>query len=146
MTRTFVRELLGVTLVLHGLANAVMPMRALDEAAPGVWMMPATIVYELAILGFVIAGLAVMHVGVLRRAALPAVWVGGLAGLTAHVLKPDPDLWVGMIFSSTLPVVTTLFALTESNVGRGSCSWGRIAPVYTVMIGSSGCSEPTSTT
>lgn len=36
MTRTFVRALLGVTLVLHGPANAVMTMRALDVAAPGV--------------------------------------------------------------------------------------------------------------
>jgi hypothetical protein len=137
MKRTVVRELLGMTLVLHGLANAVMPMRALDVAAPGVWLMPATIVYELAILGFVIAGLGMLHVGVLRRATLPAVWIGGLAGLAAHVMKPDADLWVGMIFSSTLPVVTTLFALTESTETvhrREAVAWHRVGVLFGTSV------------
>jgi uncharacterized protein YndB with AHSA1/START domain len=129
MKRTLVREVLGVTLVLHGLANAVMPMRAIDAAGPGSWLASTMLIYELAILGFVAAGLGVMHVAVLRRLALPAVWIGGIAGLGAHLLKPDPDLWIGVAFSSTLPFLTTIFVLTEPAVRPGgghAVAWRRV--------------------
>ncbi len=132
MRRRFVRKLLGVTLLLHGLANAVMPMRALDAGPPGVWMMPATVVYEIAILAFVAAGLGVLGLGALRRAAIPAAWAGGLAALAAHALRPDPDLWIGLVLSSTLPMLTTLFVLTAAAPephGHRTMAWHRLGVV-----------------
>jgi hypothetical protein len=106
----FVRVLLGTGLVLHGLGNAVLPLRGADAIAPGTWMPFMTALYVVAIVGFVAAGLGVLGVPLLRRVSAITVFAAGAAALGAQLWQGDTDLWPGMMFSVTLPVATILHA------------------------------------
>lgn len=70
---------LGVMLVLHGLANTVWPLRAVDVVRPGVWTPGVDAIYFAAVVGFVAAGLAVLG---------------------------DRDLWMGPVLSVVLAGAT----------------------------------------
>lgn len=100
---------LGIALVLHGLANTVLPLRGADAAAPGAWFPPVTALWVLAILGFVAAGLGVLGVRPLRRLIMPASLMAGVAALGAQFWHPDTDLWPGVVLSASLPLLATLF-------------------------------------
>jgi hypothetical protein len=110
--------LLGAGLVLHGLANAVLPLRGIDMAAPGVWMPAMTALYVMAIVGFVAAGLGLLGVRPLGRFVIPAAWVAGLSALAAQQRDPAADLWAGIVLSTTLPVMATLYAVTSPDTGQ----------------------------
>ena len=104
--------LLGTLLILHGLANGVLPLRGIDVAGPGSWLHGVALLYVLAIFGFTAAGLGVLGVRPLNRLAVPAVWIAALAALAAQLRAPSGDLWFGVVLSTALPVVTTLLLVT----------------------------------
>ncbi len=110
MTYKAVRLGLGIALVLHGLGNAVLPLRGIDATAPGHWSLAVVMAYTLAIVGFVAAGLAVLGVRPLSGRAFPVAAVAGVAALAAQLHAAAPDLWVGVALSLLLPVVTGLWA------------------------------------
>src|SRR5690242_11013088 len=83
-SRRLVFGLLGIVLLLHGLANSVFPLRGVDAGGVGDWLEPVILVWVVAVIGFVAAGLGVLGVRPLDRAIVPAVFAGGLAGLTAQ--------------------------------------------------------------
>jgi hypothetical protein len=101
---------LGTSLIVHGLGNAVLPLRGADVIAPGTWMPFMTALYVAAMVGFVAAGLGVLGVPLLRRFAAITVFAGGVAALGAQLWQGDSDLWPGVIFSVTLPVAAILYA------------------------------------
>jgi hypothetical protein len=45
--RSLIATLLGIVLVLHGLGNAVLPLRGVDVAAPGSWIAAIALLYVL---------------------------------------------------------------------------------------------------
>jgi menaquinone-dependent protoporphyrinogen oxidase len=118
LARRVVRASLGTTLVLHGLANAVLPMRAIDAVEPGVWGPAAGALYVGAIAGFVAAGLAVLGVRPLRRLESSLAIAAGLCALVAQVILRSGDLWVGVVLSLTLPAMVLLWSFKESSRSR----------------------------
>jgi hypothetical protein len=104
------RMALGIALVLHGLANAVFPLRGLGALSPGEWSLPMAILVAVAIVGFVAAGLGVLGVRPLTRVVLETVFAAGAASLVAHALLGDGDLWTGVVLTVTLPLVTARWA------------------------------------
>lgn len=51
---------LGIALIVHGLGNAVLPLRGADVLGPGSWIPFMTALYVAAIVGFVAPGLGVL--------------------------------------------------------------------------------------
>src|SRR5512145_942675 len=97
--RSMTRPVLGLVLLLHGLANAVLPMRGIDAAGPGVWIPAVALLYVLAIAGFAAAGLGVLGVRPLRRFVAPSVWIAAISASFAQLRAPQGDLWVGVALS-----------------------------------------------
>ena len=111
--RSGVRILLGVALIAHGLANAVLPLRGADWIAPGSWSYPILLLYILAIIGFVKVGLGVLGVRPLAGDLTAMVLFAGLCSLIAQIALGHPDLWAGVVLSLLLPVFTVLFVAIE---------------------------------
>jgi hypothetical protein len=109
MARTFARIALGTALVLHGLGNAVLPLRGVDQLGPGQWSAWIIVLYELAILGFVAAGLGVLGIRMLRRVAREAAIVSGAASLIGWFELGQRDLWLGLILNVLLPYLTIVW-------------------------------------
>lgn len=116
--RRLLRAALGLTLVLHGLANAVLPMRGIDAIEPGVWGAARATLYVGAIAGFVAAGLAVLGVRPLRALTSPLAVAAGVCALASHVLLRSADLWVGVALSLALPGAVLLWSRTEATRAR----------------------------
>jgi hypothetical protein len=93
------RIVLGVMLVLHGLANTVWPLRALDVVRPGVWAPGVDAIYFGAIVGFVGAGLAVLGVRPLRWLTPWDAVVGAACSLVSYAVLGHHDLWAGPLLS-----------------------------------------------
>jgi hypothetical protein len=103
------RIALGIALVLHGLGNAVLPLRGVDHLAPGQWSAGMILLYEVAILGFIAAGLGVLGIRILRGVAGGVAMVSGAASLMAWFALGQRDLWLGMMLSALLPCLTVLW-------------------------------------
>jgi hypothetical protein len=99
---------LGLAMLVHGLGHAVLPLRGVDVVAPGVLAPAITVLYVIAMLGFVAAGLGMLGVRPLSRVVVPIALMAGVGGLGAQVWRADPTLWTGIILSATLPVLATL--------------------------------------
>jgi hypothetical protein len=110
------RWILTTALIAHGLGNSVLTLRGVDALAPGVWFAPVTAVCVTAIVGFVVAGLAVAGVRLLRPLASPAAVAAGASALAGYVGLRDADLWPGVLLSLTLPVGVVIWATTTSPV------------------------------
>jgi hypothetical protein len=106
LLRTTLHTALGIALLLHGLANAVFPLRGVGTLPAGDWSLPLTLLYVVAIVGFVAAGLGVLGVRPLTRLVLSTAFAGGAASLIAHAVLGDRDLWLGMALSAALPFLT----------------------------------------
>ncbi|MEQ1759387.1 MAG: hypothetical protein ABL986_13785 [Vicinamibacterales bacterium] len=107
--QTPARVALGTILLLHGLANTVLPLRGIGAPSGGWWSLSMTLLYVVAIAGFVIAGLGVLGVAPLARLTLPAAFAAGIAGLVVLLWRADSDLWMGVLLSASLPVLTALY-------------------------------------
>ena len=104
---------LGVMLVLHGLANTVWPLRAVDVVRPGVWAPGVDAIYFAAVVGFVAAGLAVLGVRPLRRLTPWDACIGAACALLLYVGLGDRDLWVGPVLSVVLGGATIAWSRTR---------------------------------
>jgi hypothetical protein len=127
---------LGVTVLLHGLGHAVLPMRGADVVAPGVLAPAVTALYVLAMLGFVATGLGLLGVRPLSRAVVPMVFTAGVIGLGAQLAYFDAGLWPGIILSVSLPVMTLLFVTlkpgTDARAPRRP--WKRVGDVAGLLF------------
>jgi hypothetical protein len=148
-SRSLRGPLLGCLLLLHGLGNAVLPLRGVDVTAPGTWALWVSALYVVAILGFVAAGLGILGVRPLSIAVLPAVWAASLAALGAHLRAHDADLWPGVALSLALPMLATAYALSTEPVARvqGSNGWRRgvrdvLGVAFLVWVGVSAAAWP----
>jgi hypothetical protein len=129
-SRSVSAPLLGTLLVLHGVANSVLPLRGVDATAPGIWLPAVALLYVLAIVGFTAAGLGVLGVRPLNLIVLPAVWIAALAAPAAQLRAPYGDLWLGVVLSITLPILTTLFVLGAPRIeGRPMTLWTRAGAI-----------------
>ena len=101
-----VRIVLGAALVLHGLANTVWPLRAVDAVRPGVWAPGVDAVYFAAVVGFVAAGLAVLGVRPLRRLTPWDAVAGAACSCLSYAVLGNRDLWIGPALSVALAGAT----------------------------------------
>lgn len=101
--------LIGLGLLLHGLGHAVLPMRAAAGVAPD----GMTVLYVLAMLGFVAAGLGLLGVAPLRRTVLPGSVIGGIVGLTLQLRFFHAEMWAGIVLSTTLPVFAVVYTAIQ---------------------------------
>jgi hypothetical protein len=115
---------IGLGLVLHGLGHAVLPMRAAEAVAPD----GMTVLYVLAMVGFVAAGLGVLGVAPLRRTIIPGAVVGGVCGLSLQLRFFDAGMWPGVILSTTLPVFAAVYTVVYGVAAaqRVRPAWKRI--------------------
>lgn len=113
MLRSGKRILLGAALIAHGLGNAVLPLRGVDWVGPGDWSYPVVLLYILAIIGFVKVGLGILGVRPLAKDLTAMVLFAGVCSLGAQWWLGHADLWVGMVLSVALPVITVAFLAVE---------------------------------
>ena len=95
--------------MLHGLGNAVLPLRGVDHLGPGTWSAGIILLYQFAILGFIAAGLGVLGVHILRRVAADLAMVSGAASLIGWFELGQRDLWFGALLSAVLPGLTMVW-------------------------------------
>jgi len=106
MARRFARIALGTALLLHGLGNAVLPLRGVDQLGPGRWSAGIVLLYEFAILGFIAAGLGVLGIRMPKRVVTGLAMVSGAASLIGWFELGQRDLWLGGMLSVVLPCLT----------------------------------------
>jgi hypothetical protein len=102
--RPGMRWILGTALFAHGLANSVLTLRGADAIGPGTWSVPMTAACVVAVVGFAVAGLAVIGVRPFGRLAVPASMLAGLAAMLGYTRLGHADLWPGVVLSLLLPV------------------------------------------
>src|SRR5690348_6428011 len=109
ITRPFVRRAVGVTLILHGLGSAVLPLRGADWLAPGSWHPLLTAACVVTVAGFVAAGAGVLGVRPFDRWRFPLAVAAAAGFVVAQSQLPDRDgLAVGWILSVILPLAVAL--------------------------------------
>ena len=123
MARTIARVALGVALVLHGLGNAVLPLRGADHIAPGHWSWPVIVLYQVAILGFIAAGLGVLGVRPLTRVMTWGSIAAGVSAMLGWLALRDSDLWMGLVLNALLPVLTILWVRTPRTAEASHTRW-----------------------
>ena len=129
------RLLLGTALVLHGLGNAVLPLRGVDATGPGDWSIAVTLVYVLAIVWFVKGGLGLLGVRPLSGDITFTVAAGGVCSLIAQSLLGHADLWFGVVLSFALPILTATFvALAGEQSNAGHSPWRVAGDVIGVAL------------
>jgi hypothetical protein len=96
-------------MVAHGLGNAVLPLRGADVIGPGDWSIAVTLLYVLAIVWLVKAGLGLLGVRPLSGDLLLTALAGGVSSLAAQLVFRAPDLWAGVVLSLTLPILTAVY-------------------------------------
>ena len=134
--RSTAATLLGNLLILHGLGNAVLPLRGVDAAGPGVWMFGVAVLYVVAIAGFAAAGLGALGVRPLDRIVLPVVWAASFCALGAQIRLADADLWAGVALSVMLPVLTTMVEIVwPATEKRGAATiWTRAGSAAGLLV------------
>jgi hypothetical protein len=104
---------IGTALFAHGLANSVLTLRGADAIGPGVWSVPMTAACIVAVVGFAIAGLAVLGVRALRCLAIPTAMTAGVASMLGYTRLGHTDLWPGVVLSLVLPLAA-IWATTSA--------------------------------
>jgi len=93
--RAGLRPALGVFLIAHGLAHSVMPLRGwMDPERLSLDFMPL-VLYSVAVIGFIGAGLGVLAVRPFTSVARPAMVVASVYSLVAIFVMGHGDLWWG---------------------------------------------------
>ena len=121
--QTPARVALGTVLVLHGLANTVLPLRGIGALTSGWWPLSMTLLDIIAIVGFVTAGLAVLGVRPLARLTLPAAFAAGIAGLVVHLWRADAVTHASRAMPTASPI-----ARNHRRAGVGGGAGERVAP------------------
>jgi hypothetical protein len=128
---------LGVTMVFHGLGHAVMPLRAFDVGGTGLLTALLTVLFIIAMVGFVAAGLGVLGVRPLSRVITPVALVSGLAGISVQAAVGHPALWPGVVLSVALPMLAVLFeviVVSREDACAHRAVWKRAADVSALVF------------
>ena len=101
----FVRIALGLFVIGHGLAQAVVPMRGVlpPDVLTGGDAMPI-LLYAVATLGYVVAGLGLIGVTPFTSATRPLLVLASVYSLVALYRLGQPDLWIGASIDGALLV------------------------------------------
>ena len=95
IVRAGLRPALGLLVIAHGLAHAVLPSRGwMDPARLATDFMPF-ILYVVAVLGFTTAGLGLLEIRPFKWMMRPAMVLASAYSLIAIVLFNQPDLFWG---------------------------------------------------
>ena len=106
--------LVGVILILHGLAHAVLPLRGAGVLGGDPWVNTLTTAcYTVAMIGFVAAGVGALGL----RPFSTALWwltpAAAAASLIAFRMLGDTDLWPGMALDVALAVAARRIEITR---------------------------------
>lgn len=98
-----VRIAFAVFVIAHGLAQAVVPLRGLvpPSALTGGDAMPI-VIYGVATIGFLVAGLGLLGLTPFTRATRPALVLASTYSLVALYRLGDADLWIGSAIDGAL--------------------------------------------
>ena len=128
LLQSWLRVLLGLALILHGLGSAVVPLRGADVVGAGLWNPIVTVACVVAVIGFVAAGMGVLRVYPFDGWRFPLVLTAALSGLVAQVQLPlTPDLALGWILSATFPLAVLLVPVEPAPRPHDVMSWMRTA-------------------
>lgn len=95
IVRAGLRPALGLLVIAHGLAHAVLPSRGwMDPARLAMDFMPF-ILYVVAVLGFTISGLGLFEIRPFKWMMRPAMVLASAYSLIAIALFNEPDLFWG---------------------------------------------------
>ena len=101
MTLGVVR-ILGWLVIAHGLSHAVLPLRGSIEPAMVIDDWTPVVLYGVAMVGFVAAGLGLLGLRPLDAAISPLLVLASGLSLVAIVRFSDPSLWFGAVGDMTL--------------------------------------------
>lgn len=97
-----IRPAYALFVIAHGLAHAVLPMRGLlDPVSLERDLMPA-ILYGVAFVGFLIAGMGILSIRPFTAITRPALVVAAGWSLVAIFRLGDPGLWPGVVIDLAL--------------------------------------------
>lgn len=102
--RRLLRLALGCVLIVHGLGNAVLPLRGVHATVAGAWAALPITLSSAAVIGFVAAGIGILGIRPLQRIAAAAAFAGGTGSIAAWILLGDRDLWPGIALDVALPM------------------------------------------
>jgi hypothetical protein len=109
--------LLGVVLLLHGLAHAVLPLRGAGVLGGDGWYNGlAAGCYMTAMIGFVASGVGAFGVRPFDRAAWWLTLVAAIASMIGFRMLGDTRLWPGMVLDLVLPVAASFLAIPRTPV------------------------------
>jgi hypothetical protein len=119
---TTLRVLFGLLLILHGLSQAVLPLRGAGAPVfPDTDWMPV-VLYAIATIGFVIAGLGVLGVRPMDRAISETMVLASIYSLVGLWRLGHADLWAGAVLDLVLVAV---------GLWRGFAGWFPRTPYQT---------------
>jgi len=135
--RSGLRPALGVFLIAHGLAHAVMPMRGwMDPERLTRDFMPL-VLYSVAVLGFTSAGIGMFGVRPFKSIVRPAMVIASAYSLVALFVMGHGDLWWGAQTDIALFLVglTGLYRrLPEPRHASGAWHVARVAAGLAVVL------------
>lgn len=98
-------RVLGVVLVVHGLAHGVLPLRGAGILSADPWVNGlATSCYTIALIGFVTAGMGALGVRPFDRLAWWVALIAVASSMIAFRMLGDMDLWPGMLLDLLLGI------------------------------------------
>jgi len=135
--RAGLRPALGVFLIAHGLAHAVMPLRGwMDPERLTHDFMPL-VLYSVAVLGFTSAGVGMFGVRPFKSIVRPAMVVASAYSLVAIFVMGHGDLWWGAQTDVVLFIVglTGLYRkLPEPTLASGPWHVARVVAGLAVVL------------
>jgi hypothetical protein len=132
--QSILRILLGMALILHGLASAVIPLRGADAIAAGRWNPLITIACVIAVIGFVAAGLGVLRVVPFDRWRVPLALGASLSGLAAQTHLPvGQDMVIGWTLSAAFALAVMLMPVAPTTL-RAIGPWVRTTVGWAFML------------
>lgn len=113
-TRSAWPAILGLVLILHGLAHAVLPLRGAGLLSADPWVNAlATVSYTIALVGFVAAGVGAWRVRPLERWTWWLALAAAAASLVALRMLGDTRLWPAIVIDVVLGVAASVVAITR---------------------------------
>jgi len=125
IVRAGLRPALGLLVIAHGLAHAVLPSRGWMDPARLVTDFMPFILYVVAVLGFTIAGLGLLEIRPFKWMMRPAMVLAAAYSLIAIFLFNQPDLYIGGGISLMLLLIglTGLYRKLPDRAPLGAGLW-----------------------